>query len=139
MDYELKMPDLSAASDEVKINEWYIGEGETVQRGQALLSVETDKAEMDVESVVSGRIKQILSNEEQIVIAGQIIAIIEVEQAPEQRGRAAPGETEPAKPSAESNTPAPLPPEVPDRPAAESPPPGPPGMFQRNRQRRGET
>ena len=131
MDYELKMPDLSAASDEVKISEWYFEEGQTVQRGEAMLSVETDKVQMDVESVVSGRIKRILFSDDQTVVTGQIIAIIEVEQGPKQRNPIAPKVAESADPSVVSRTP--------DSPAADPPPDGRKGMFHRNRQRLGDT
>ena len=36
MDYEMKMPDLSTAADEVAITEWFIEEGEAVQRGDPI-------------------------------------------------------------------------------------------------------
>jgi pyruvate dehydrogenase E2 component (dihydrolipoamide acetyltransferase) len=82
MDYEMKMPDLSTTEDEVKIIEWYVEIGEKVTRGDPLLSVETDKATMDVESVVTGALKQIIVGDDLQAGAGQVIAIIEVPDRP---------------------------------------------------------
>ena len=82
MEYQMKMPDLSAASSEVVISEWYVGEGEVVKRGQVVLAVETDKATMEVESTVNGQLKQIVAADGQTVPAGHVIAIFEVEDSP---------------------------------------------------------
>ena len=82
MEYQMKMPDLTAASSEVVISEWYVGEGEVVKRGQVVLAVETDKATMEVESTVNGQLKQIVAADGQTVPAGHVIAIFEVEDAP---------------------------------------------------------
>ena len=132
VDYELKMPDLSAATEEVSITEWYVGEGETVQRGQPILAVETDKAQMDVESVVSGRLKRIVAGDDETVAARQVIAIIEVNEAP--------GAT-PKKPEGDSQSAGTTAPTADTASAPRTPKAGPAGrsgMFERNRRRRGE-
>ena len=54
MRFEMKMPDLAATESEIRIARWLVKAGEKVERGQPLLEVETDKAAMEVESVVSG-------------------------------------------------------------------------------------
>lgn len=124
MDYEMKMPDLSTAADEVAITEWFIEEGEAVQRGDPIVNVETDKAEMEVESVVSGTLKKIVAPDGETVSSGAVIAIFEVEGG---ASPAAPGTATASEPPA--SDPAPTPP-----PPRKDPPKG--GMFARNRERR---
>ncbi|MAE67363.1 MAG: hypothetical protein CMJ18_24140 [Phycisphaeraceae bacterium] len=125
MEYEMKMPDLSTAEAEVSISEWYIEVGETVTRGQAIVSVETDKAQMDVESVINGQLKRIVADDGAKVEEGTVIAVFEVEGAPVR-----PAST----PAAETEDPAP------DSKAAATPRSTKSGgMFARNRSRRDET
>jgi pyruvate/2-oxoglutarate dehydrogenase complex dihydrolipoamide acyltransferase (E2) component len=61
---ELKMPDLSTTGSPIKVVRWLVAVGEFVERGQAVLDVETDKATMEVEALNSGTLLQ------QIVQAG---------------------------------------------------------------------
>jgi pyruvate dehydrogenase E2 component (dihydrolipoamide acetyltransferase) len=110
MDVQIKMPDLATATDTVRIVSWLIEVGRTVQLGQPLLEIETDKATMDVEAVAGGTLKEILFNAGDEVAIGQVIAIIGAVEAPQSVGqspspmdvvRAAPAaETLPAKQSA---------------------------------------
>ena len=54
MKFELKMPDLSTTGSPIKVVRWLVAVGEFVERGQAVLEVETDKATMEVEALNSG-------------------------------------------------------------------------------------
>ena len=125
MDYEMKMPDLSTAAEEVTITEWFIEVGESVERGQPILNVETDKAEMEVESVVKGTLKTVVAQDGEAVTTGAVIAVFEVD--------APPGAATPAAPDTSA---------APPRPPSDAPPPAPKkpgsggGMFARNRERR---
>ena len=130
MEYELKMPDLSAAADEVTITEWLVEVGDQVERGQNILAVETDKAQMDVESAVTGQLKQIVAGNDQTVAAGQVIAIFEVQHttaAP----RGGPQVTDETPRATEA------PSEKPQPQVVSSHSTGRKGMFGRNRDRRG--
>lgn len=79
------MPALGQTSDEATIQEWYFKEGDTVEMGDPLLSVETDKAQLDVECVADGILLRIVAQMDETVTAGTIIAYIgdEGETAPE--------------------------------------------------------
>jgi pyruvate/2-oxoglutarate dehydrogenase complex dihydrolipoamide acyltransferase (E2) component len=79
------MPSLGQTSDEAYIQEWYFKEGDTVEMGDPLLSVETDKALLDVECVADGVLLKIVTPADASVTAGTIIAYIgeEGEEAPE--------------------------------------------------------
>ncbi|NPV86204.1 MAG: 2-oxo acid dehydrogenase subunit E2 [Anaerolineae bacterium] len=54
------MPKLGLTMTEGKILAWYKTEGETVQAGEPLLNVETDKVALDVEAPASGTLLKIL-------------------------------------------------------------------------------
>jgi TPP-dependent pyruvate/acetoin dehydrogenase alpha subunit len=76
MKYELKMPDLSTTGSPIKIVRWLVPVGELVDRNQAVLEVETDKATMEVEALNSGRLLQQVIPAGQEVCAGELLAII---------------------------------------------------------------
>ncbi|GLQ57749.1 pyruvate dehydrogenase complex E1 component subunit beta [Devosia nitrariae] len=54
------MPALSPTMEEGKLSKWLVKEGDTVNPGDVLAEIETDKATMEVESVDSGIVKQLL-------------------------------------------------------------------------------
>lgn len=54
MAYEVVVPRLGLTMEEGRIIEWYKQDGEYVEAGEPLFSVETDKAVQDVEAPVSG-------------------------------------------------------------------------------------
>ena len=79
MRFEMKMPDLATTDSEIRIARWFVETGQSVERGQPLLEVETDKATMEVESVVSGVLAEVRFPADEAVSVGQIIAVLEVE------------------------------------------------------------
>jgi pyruvate dehydrogenase E2 component (dihydrolipoamide acetyltransferase) len=76
------MPDLATTGSSIKVLRWLVGVGQTVRRGEPLLEVETDKAVMQVESVVSGLISALSAGEGDLVEAGRTIAVFETDKAP---------------------------------------------------------
>src|SRR3984893_4121110 len=76
MNFELKMPDLSTTGSPIKVLRWLVAVGELVERGQAVLEVETDKATMEVEAVNSGKLLEQLVPAGQEACAGEVLAII---------------------------------------------------------------
>ena len=123
MRFEMKMPDLAATESEIRIVRWIVRPGQKVNRGEPLLEVETDKATMEVESVVSGVFSEARSQVDESVSVGDVIAVLEVEEA-------AGLSTKPV-PSSAAATSA-IPPPVAAGPALR-PAGGPTGMFARNR------
>jgi pyruvate dehydrogenase E2 component (dihydrolipoamide acetyltransferase) len=79
MRFEMKMPDLATTDSDVRIVRWIIPTGQKVERGQPLFEVETDKATMEVESVVSGVLQEVLCQASESVSVGQVIAALDVE------------------------------------------------------------
>jgi pyruvate/2-oxoglutarate dehydrogenase complex dihydrolipoamide acyltransferase (E2) component len=74
------MPDLSATEgSDILVRRWLVKEGARVKRGQPLLEVETDKATMEVESIVTGTVLEILAVLGAKVAIGEVIARIQVD------------------------------------------------------------
>ena len=76
MTFELKMPDLSTTGSPIKVLRWLVAIGDFVERGQAVLDVETDKATMEVEALNSGKLLEQLVSAGQEACAGEVLAII---------------------------------------------------------------
>ncbi len=72
----IKMPKLGQTSDEAHIEAWLVAEGDEVEMGDPLLTVETDKATIDVESVADGTVLKIVAQQGDTVDAGTVIAYI---------------------------------------------------------------
>ncbi|MFQ5780863.1 MAG: dihydrolipoamide acetyltransferase family protein [Nitrospiria bacterium] len=70
------MPKLTDTMEEGVLLKWYKKEGESVESGDAIAEVETDKAVMDLEAFASGILKKILVPEGNIVPSGDLIALI---------------------------------------------------------------
>ena len=54
------MPALSPTMEEGKLSKWLVKDGDTVNPGDVLAEIETDKATMEVESVDSGKVTKLL-------------------------------------------------------------------------------
>ncbi len=76
MAIKIEMPKLSDTMEEGVIAKWNVKEGDTVEAGDIIAEVETDKATMDVEVFDSGTILKIVPGEGDAVPLGGIIAII---------------------------------------------------------------
>jgi len=117
----MKMPDLATTDSAVKVLNWLVGIGSPVRRGQAVIEVETDKATMEVEATVNGTLVDRKCESSAQVGVGEVIAIIEIEDASENASSPPPK----AAPAVQvENTPAPAPLPAPKK--SES-------MFARNR------
>ncbi len=73
---EIKMPQLSDTMDSGKILSWNFNEGDSVNRGDILAEVETDKANLEIESFHKGVILKILTPANQSAQVGEVIAFI---------------------------------------------------------------
>jgi pyruvate dehydrogenase E1 component alpha subunit len=80
MDFEMRMPDLSTVDDMVTVVAWLVEVGQAVRRGQPILEVETDKAILQVESIVTGTLMAIGVSAGEEVSSGQVIARFEVHE-----------------------------------------------------------
>ncbi len=107
---EIKVPDLGDFSD-IPVIEVLVAVGDTVEAEQSLLTLESDKAMMEVPAPVAGVIRELRVAVDDKVSEGQVVALIEAEEAaesapseaetpPEDAGDQAPSATEPQQASA---------------------------------------
>jgi pyruvate dehydrogenase E2 component (dihydrolipoamide acetyltransferase) len=73
---EITMPRLSDTMEEGTISRWLKQPGDTIQKGDILGEIETDKATMDLEAYEAGVLEQILVPAGETVPIGQPIAMI---------------------------------------------------------------
>ncbi len=90
MAIEITMPRLSQTTDEVRLLNWLVQEGDTVQKGEPLCEVETDKVTMAVESFEGGTVLKLVAKPDTVIDAGEVIAVLG--EAGEQVPEYAPGE-----------------------------------------------
>ena len=76
MSHEIFMPALSSTMTEGKIVEWLKNPGDKVERGESVLVVESDKADMDVESFQDGYLAAVLMPAGSTAPVGETIGII---------------------------------------------------------------
>lgn len=98
---EVRIPDLSGASD-VDVIEVMVKDGDTIAEGDSLITLETDKASMEVPAPKGGVVKSMKIKEGDKVNEGDLLLELEVQ------GAAAPA-TAPSKPAAPAKAEAPTP------------------------------
>ena len=118
------MPALSSTMTEGKIVEWLKQPGDKVARGESVLVVESDKADMDVESFQEGYLAAVLMPAGSTAPVGETIGLIveteaEIADAKAKAPTAAPSAAPAAAPTAPAAAapPAPAPPAAPVAPA----------------------
>lgn len=101
MIHEIFMPALSSTMTEGKIVSWAKSPGDKVEKGETVLVVESDKADMDVESFHNGYLATIMADEGQEAPVGESIALLaeteaEIETAKKQAPSYQQSSSEPA-------------------------------------------
>ena len=101
---EIKMPPLSQTTDTVTLMEWLVKEGDTIQKGDPIAGVETDKVTMQVESFTGGTVLKLLGEPGQEIEVGTVIAFVgeKGEEVPETYLSGKPAETETPASAAET-------------------------------------
>jgi pyruvate dehydrogenase E2 component (dihydrolipoamide acetyltransferase) len=96
---EIVMPRLSDSMEEGTILRWLKSVGDEVKRGDELVEIETDKANMVYEATDEGTLIEVLAQEGDTLPIGEIIA--RVGDAGEVKGDGKPARKEPTEPKAE--------------------------------------
>ena len=76
---EVKVPVLSESVAEATLLAWHKKVGEPVARDENLIDIETDKVVLELPAPSAGVITQILKADGSLVVAGEVIAIIDTE------------------------------------------------------------
>ncbi|QDT15268.1 2-oxoglutarate dehydrogenase complex dihydrolipoyllysine-residue succinyltransferase [Alienimonas californiensis] len=74
---EVKVPSAGESVTEMQVAAWNAAEGDTVERDQVIVELETDKATSEVTAPTSGRLTKILIGEGETVEVGDVLAQIE--------------------------------------------------------------
>jgi pyruvate dehydrogenase E2 component (dihydrolipoamide acetyltransferase) len=77
----VEMPRYASDAIDGRITAWQAGEGQRVERGEVIAVIETDKAELDLEAMVSGVLETIVHDVGAEVPVGEPIAYIVTEAA----------------------------------------------------------
>jgi pyruvate dehydrogenase E2 component (dihydrolipoamide acetyltransferase) len=73
---KITMPALSSTMKEGRVVTWLKNEGDEIEAGEAIMVVESDKADMDVEAFEDGVLAKILVGEGEMAPVGETVAII---------------------------------------------------------------
>jgi pyruvate dehydrogenase E2 component (dihydrolipoamide acetyltransferase) len=76
MALEFKLPDLGEGLTEAEIVKWLVKVGDSVQEGQNLVQVETDKAVVEIPSPRKGVVLKLGAAEGETVQVGRVIIVI---------------------------------------------------------------
>ncbi len=74
--HEIKLPQLGQSVEEAEITQWLKKEGDAVEQGEPIFTIQTDKAEIEAESTASGILRKILIPEEVEVPVLTVVALI---------------------------------------------------------------
>jgi 2-oxoisovalerate dehydrogenase E2 component (dihydrolipoyl transacylase) len=101
--YTFRLPDIGEGIAEAEIVAWHVAVGDMVEEDGRLADMMTDKATIEMESPVSGRIIEVAGAEGDVIAIGSPLVVIETEGE---------GETDPSGPPATQTTPKSPPPFV---------------------------
>ena len=103
--FTFNMPDVGEGVAEAEIVEWMVKVGDTVSEDQHLVDVMTDKATIDIESPVDGKVVEVAGEVGDVIAVGSMLLVVEVEgeEAEEPKAQAPAPEAAPAsEPTAET-------------------------------------
>jgi 2-oxoglutarate dehydrogenase E2 component (dihydrolipoamide succinyltransferase) len=92
MSIELKVPAVGESITEVEIGEWLKPEGATVGKDENVVTLESEKATVELPSPVAGKLSKILKQKGQTAAVGEVIGYLDEVAV----GAAKPAETKPA-------------------------------------------
>src|SRR6266853_3076588 len=98
MPLELKVPTVGESITEVEIGGWLKKQGEVVQKDEPVVTLESEKATVELPAPETGTITQVLKQKGEVAKIGEVIAYLEKDG--QAKSAAKPGEkAAPAKPA----------------------------------------
>jgi len=79
--YEFKLPDIGEGIAEAEIVAWHVKVGDTIGEDQQIDDMMTDKATVEMESPVAGKVIELAGEVGDQVPIGSVLAVIETEGA----------------------------------------------------------
>src|SRR4051794_10606062 len=107
--YEFKLPDIGEGIAEAEIVAWHVKVGDTIGEDQQIADMMTDKATVEMESPVAGKVVELAGEVGDQVPIGSVLAVIEMDQRSDAGGIASSdGPDRAAEPVADSQDERPL-------------------------------
>src|SRR3982751_6038863 len=88
--FEFKLPDIGEGIAEAEIVAWHVKVGDTIAEDQQIADMMTDKATVEMESPVAGKVVELAGEVGDQIPIGSVLAVIQTE------GAEAPAEAAPA-------------------------------------------
>jgi pyruvate dehydrogenase E2 component (dihydrolipoamide acetyltransferase) len=76
---EIRMANLGFDMESGVVGKWLKQVGDSVERGEAIVEIETEKATIEMEASQSGTLAEIVAEDGQEVPVGEVIAYLEVD------------------------------------------------------------
>src|SRR6185436_14575770 len=77
--FEFKLPDIGEGIAEAEIVAWHVKVGDTVGEDQQLADMMTDKATVEMESPVAGKVLEVAGEVGDLIAIGSVLVVIETE------------------------------------------------------------
>src|SRR6266567_2100527 len=74
---ELKVPAVGESITEVEIGDWLKAKGDSVQKDEPVVTLESEKATVELPAPISGTISEVLKKKGDTAAIGEVIAYIE--------------------------------------------------------------
>lgn len=120
MAIELKVPSIGESVTEVEIGAWLKREGDTVKRDENVVTLDSEKASVDLPAPVAGTLQRIVKRKGEKAAVGEVIALFEADGKATAEAKPAPA---PKPEKAAAPPPPPAPKAAPASALAPAPPP----------------
>ncbi|HKH27857.1 MAG TPA: biotin/lipoyl-containing protein, partial [Sphingomicrobium sp.] len=77
--YEFKLPDIGEGIAEAEIVAWHVKVGDRIEEDQQIADMMTDKATVEMESPVAGKVVQLAGEVGDQIPIGSVLAVIETD------------------------------------------------------------
>ncbi|MBC2777112.1 dihydrolipoamide acetyltransferase family protein [Parasphingopyxis marina] len=82
--FSFKLPDIGEGIAEAEIVAWHIKVGDEIEEDQAIADMMTDKATVEMESPVAGKVLELNGEEGEMLAIGSVLAVIETDELPDE-------------------------------------------------------
>ncbi len=87
--FKFKLPDIGEGIAEAEIVAWHVKVGDEIEEDQGIADMMTDKATVEMESPVAGKIIELNGEEGEMLAIGSVLAVIETDELPDEDEEAA--------------------------------------------------
>ena len=91
--HEIKVPVLPESVSDAVVISWYKQPGDTIQRDEPIVDIETDKVVLEVPSPVTGILDKIIENDGSTVLAQQVLGLVTEQSIDNKTNTSSPKET----------------------------------------------